>query len=225
MSVPHEFANAALLRRALTHPSVLTEEPTEQHNQRLEFLGDAVLQLVVTDWLCRVRPEWPEGELTKARARLVNATALARLADAWELATLLRVGKGERTTAVAQNVNVRADAFEAVVAAIYLDAGPARVAELVIPLFGPLLEDLDSLGDPRSRLMEWAQGRGLPVPEYTVVGEEGPDHAREFAVTVSVAGQEWGPVSARSKKEAKAKAAQRALDTILGGDGFRGQRG
>lgn len=225
MSVPHEFANAALLRRALTHPSVLTEEPGEAHNQRLEFLGDAVLQLVVTDWLCRVRPEWPEGELTKARARLVNATALARLADAWELAALLRVGKGERTTAVAQNVNVRADAFEAVVAAIYLDAGPTRVAELVIPLFEPLLDHLDSLGDPRSRLMEWAQGRGKPVPEYTLVGEEGPDHARQFAVRVSVAGREYGPVSAGSKKEAKARAAQLALDAILGGDGFPAARG
>jgi ribonuclease-3 len=225
MSVPHTFANPALLRRALTHPSVLTEAPGEAHNQRFEFLGDAVLQLVVTDWLCSVRPDWSEGLLTRARARLVNATALARLADAWGLAEVIRVGMGERATAVARNVNVRADAFEAVVAAIYLDAGTARVAELVVPLFAPLLEEIDEIGDPRSLLMEWAQGRGLPVPEYVEAGESGPDHAREFAFTVTVAGRTWGPASARSKKEAKARAARLALDAILAGDGVPAPRG
>lgn len=220
MSVPHEFRNPALLRQALTHPSVLTEHPEEAHNQRLEFLGDAVLQLVVTDWLCAVRPNWPEGQLTKARARLVNAATLARLADAWGLAELLRVGKGERTNAVAQNLNVRADAFESVVAAVYLDAGQEAVARLVIPLFAPLLDHLDILGDPRSRLIEWAQGRGEPVPEYLVVGESGRAHEMQFAVTVTVGGRTFGPAEARQKKEAIAKASQIALNALVGDDGF-----
>lgn len=225
MSVPHTFANPALLRRALTHPSVLTEAPGEAHNQRFEFLGDAVLQLVVTDWLCSVRPDWSEGLLTRARARLVNATALARLADAWGLSDAIRLGKGERTSAVARNVNVRADAFEAVVAAIYLDAGTARVAELVVPLFAPLLEELDEVGDPRSLLMEWAQGRGHALPEYVEAGETGPAHARQFAFTVSVGGRSWGPATAGTKKEAKAKVARIALDAILAGDGVPAPRG
>jgi ribonuclease III len=225
VSIPHAFGNPALLRQALTHPSLLTEEPGEAHNQRLEFLGDAVLQLVVTDWLCKARPGWPEGMLTRARQRLVNAPALASLADAWGLSGQLRVGKGERTTAVAENLNVRADAFEAVVAAIYLDAGIEAVVRAVVPMFAPLLDGIDALADPRSRLMEWAQGRGEPVPVYTVVGERGPAHAVAFAVSVEVGGSTYGPAEAGKKKEAAAKAALIALQALGCMDGDPPVRG
>jgi ribonuclease-3 len=225
MSVPHAFRDPALLRRALTHPSVLTEHPGEPHNQRLEFLGDAVLQFVVTDWLCNVRPDWPEGQLTRARQRLVNEPALARLADAWGLAGLLRVGKGERLTGVPQNPSVRADAFEAVVAAIYLDAGVDTVARLVIPLFTPLLDALDTVVDPHSALLEWVQARGGPAPEFRLVDEHGPAHAREFVMTVTVGGETFGPAAAPRKKEAAARVARVALEALVARDGDAPARG
>lgn len=211
MRVPHEFGEPALLARALTHPSV---GAGEDHNQRLEWLGDAVVQLVVTEWLIAAEPTWGEGEMTRARQRLVNTDALAVLADRWSLADGVRVGKGEPRQQIVSLPKTRADAFEAVVAAIYLDAGIEPVRAAILPEFQALFAKLGSLVDPRSRLMEWAQARGGGTPEYEVVATEGPPHATIFHVVVKLDGVVHGPAQGSSKKAASGLAARLALAAL-----------
>lgn len=211
MSIPHVFANPALLEQALTHSSMAVDG---KDNQRFEFLGDAVLQLVLNEWLLETRPEWPEGTLSKASARLVNASTLAQLADGWALGEQLRLGKGERANNVAANVDVRADAFEAVVGAIYLDAGLAAVRRAVVPLMAARLEQVDTLIDCRSFLQEWAQKNKLALPAYVVVAEVGQAHAKTFSVEVALAGRRFGPGQGSSKRAASAEAARIAIDGL-----------
>jgi len=208
VNVPHRFREPALLERALTHPSA---GAGAGHNQRLEWLGDAVVQLVVTEWLIAAEPTWGEGEMTRARQRLVNTEALAILADRWALAEGVRVGRGEPRERIVALPKTRADAFEAVVAAIYLDGGIEPVRAAILPEFTSLLAGMGSLMDPRSRLMEWAQARGGGTPEYEVVATEGPPHAAVFHVAVRLDGATYGPAQASSKKAASAGAARLAL--------------
>ena len=211
MSIPHVFSDGALLQEALTHASAASEGTD---NQRLEFLGDAVLQLAVSEWLIQERPSWTEGQLSKARARLVNADALARLADGWDIPNLLRVGRGERASGVAQNTNVRADAFEAVIAALYLDAGFAAVRHVLVPLFETQLEQVVTLIDARSMLLQWSQKQKLAQPSYVTVASQGQAHAQIFSVEVIVGGRRFGPGKGPSKRVASADAARMALDGL-----------
>lgn len=211
MSIPHQFANPALLDEALTHASLAADGVD---NQRLEFLGDAVLQIVVSEWLHELHRGWNAGQLTKARARLVNTGTLALLADEWQLASALRMAKGERKGNVARNVKVRADAFEAVVAAIYLDAGLKAVRGAVLPLFVEALSRVETLIDARSLLLQWSQKHKVAPPVYRDVGSEGEAHARTFYVEIELAGRRFGPASAGSKQAARAAAATVALDGL-----------
>ena len=216
MKIPHSFRDSSLLTLALTHASVVAEVGGED-NQRLEFLGDAVLQLVVSQWLFAECRGWDEGELSRARAALVNAQSFATFADAWELGANLRLAKGDRATGTAAKVNVRADVFEAVVGAIYLDGGLQSVRAAVLPLLGAPPREPGAAKSPRSVLLEWAQARKLDAPTYEVVAETGPAHQKRFEMVVDVAGQRFGPAAGDSKKTAALEAARLALAKLASG--------
>ncbi len=198
---------------ALTHPS-FANESTEPDNQRLEFLGDAVLGLCVSELLARTRPEADEGTLTRMRSALVNAEALAAWARAEEVGSAIALGKGARAGSEREQTNVLADAVEALVACVYeargLD-GARRLVEHVVR--GPMLE-APRLGtrDPKSLLQEEVQARGLAAPTYRVRGMRGPQHDPTFEVEVVVGDAVAGVGEGRSKRVAERAAAQAALE-------------
>lgn len=201
---------AAHLEAALTHPSHANEMRDGIHNQRLEFLGDAVLELCVSEWLFRAFPEADEGELTRRRAQLVNADALADFARSRGVDEALRLGRGAEANGLRQSKNVLADAVEALVACAYLDGGldAARAACEGIVKHG--LDTMD-LADPKTDLQERLQAQRFTAPLYRVVESGGPAHERWFAVEVSVAGVLLGKGVGRSKRSAERTAAAQAL--------------
>ncbi|MFW2338888.1 MAG: ribonuclease III [Acidimicrobiia bacterium] len=208
----HAFRDPGLLVHSLTHRSLESEQPEQPSNERLEFLGDAVLQLVVTDFLFAEYPHLPEGEMAKVRAACVNRTELARIARRIQLGSDIRLGKGEEATGGREKSSILADALEAVLAAIYLDGGIVSARGVVLDHWQDLIrEKATSPGrlDYKTRLQEVlaAQAR---VPAYEVEGD-GPDHARVFSATVAVDGQVIGSGTGRSKKEAQQSAASEAL--------------
>ena len=208
----HAFRDPRLLVLSLTHRSLESEQPDQPSNERLEFLGDAVLQLVVTDFLFAEYPHLPEGEMAKVRAACVNRTELARIARRIQLGSDIRLGKGEEATGGREKSSILADALEAVLAAVYLDGGIVSARGVVLDHWHDLIrEKATSPGrlDYKTRLQEVlaAQAR---VPTYEVEGE-GPDHARVFSATVAVDGQVIGSGTGRSKKEAQQSAASEAL--------------
>jgi len=209
----------ALLERALTHRSYAYEHGGLPTNERLEFLGDAVLGLVVTDALYRRHPELPEGQLAKLRASVVNTRALAGVARSLDLGRWLRLGKGEEVTGGRDKASILADTMEAILGAVYLDRGLEGVSVLVRTLFDPLMlaasEDGAAL-DWKTSLQELTAARGLGVPEY-VVGESGPDHAKSFTAAAMVGGELHGEGSGRSKKEAEQQAAEAAWRSLTAG--------
>lgn len=181
----HRFERPELLEQALTHRSAGAE-----HNERLEFLGDAVLGFIMADELFRRFPKAREGELTRLRARLVRASTLAGLARALDLGMALRLGGGERKSGGRHRDSILADALEAVVGAVYVDAGVACARELVLRLYAPLLDEIapERIGkDPKTRLQEWLQARGLPLPRYVVLQTTGTAHEQWFTVSCDVA--------------------------------------
>ncbi len=218
---------AGLLERALTHRSYAYENGGLPTNERLEFLGDAVLGLVVTDALYALSPELPEGQLARLRASVVNARALAGVARGMGLGRWVRLGRGEEVTGGRDKTSILADTMEAVIGAVYLDRGFPAAADVVRLLFGPLMlaaaaQDGATL-DWKTALQELTAARGLGVPDYRVT-ESGPDHAKRFSAQVCIAGQVHGSGAGRSKKEAEqqaAEAAWTALSAVLlraGGD-------
>ena len=211
----YPFRSRALLAQALTHRSFTNEAGMAlPDNERLEFMGDAVLELVVSERLFQQFGGMCEGELSRARAALVRASSLARVATAWGLGAVLRLGKGETTTGGRDKRSLLADALEAVVGAVYLDGGIGPAAAVAVRLLGEgLTASAEALvePDPKSKLQEWAQRRGLPTPRYVVVEEEGPEHLREFTVEVRVGERGVARASGRSKKEAALRAAMMAL--------------
>lgn len=214
----HTFARKELLLRALTHSS-LTAETGEPHNETLEFLGDAVVDLAVARMLIEAHPTAGEGELSRRRSALVNEAALARVAEAWHLGRHLRLGKGERRTRGHEKRSLLADAVEAVFGAVFLDSGYEAAEALVrqwLPRVasGALGDELIH-GDPKSRLQEWAQNRQLPLPVYEVEAESGPPHARTYQIVVRVGGEVKGRGVGRTKKEAERQAATEALEKVL----------
>ncbi len=203
-----------LLRLALTHPSYANEQGQRETNQRLEFLGDAVLGLLVGEMLYHRFPDLPEGELTMRRAALVCEESLARLAEEQELGAQLRLGRGEEQSGGRQKPSVLADTFEAVVGAYYLDHGFEATRDWVRGMFAPLLDHPPlPLRDARSRLQEFAQDHGLQV-EFQLVGQEGPAHRPTFTVAALVDGQERGRGDGPSKQEATAHAAAAAYRSL-----------
>jgi ribonuclease III len=212
------FQNESLLRLALTHPSLAHEsgEPTP-HNQRLEFLGDAVLQLVLTEKLFALFPDFDEGQLSKSRAKLVNGETLAGLGRALGLGHYLILSRGEDSNGGRERSSTLADAFEAVLGAIYLDGGLGGVRDFILREFAPALVGLDALPgieNPKGELQELLQARSATAPEYLVVSVTGPDHDRVFECTVHHGGVELARGAGRSKKAAESDAALAALKKL-----------
>lgn len=211
------FNNLDLLVEAFTHRSYLNEhrEYAGSHNERLEFLGDAVLELATTDFLFKKFPTKPEGELTSYRAALVNTVSLASLGQALGVNEYLLLSKGEaKDTGRARDV-ILADAFEAIVGAIYLDQGYAAAeAFIATNLFGKLDEVIAkrSYQDAKSRFQELAQEKKGTTPRYETISEVGPDHAKLFTVGVFIADKEIARGEGQSKQEAEQAAAQAGLD-------------
>jgi len=211
----YRFRKPGGLRQALTHGSRANEAGNPAlANERLEFLGDAVLDLVISELLMERHPEASEGMLSRARAAAVNTAALAERARELGLDRAMRLGRGEARSAGHRKPSILANVFEAVLAAIYLDGGLAPVRELVEREFGEVLASPGPQLDAKTRLQEWLQARGEPVPGYQTTAAEGPDHAKEFHVEVRVGDRVLGQGRGRSKREAEQQAATHAL-TVL----------
>jgi ribonuclease-3 len=206
-----------LFELALTHRSFAYENGALPHNERLEFLGDAVLGLVVTDHLYRTYPAHPEGRLAKLRAAVVNAGALADVSRQLELGPLIRLGKGELGTGGADKSSILADVFEAFLGALYLSAGRDAAERLVHNLFDDLITQADGLGaglDWKTSLQELCAIRELGVPGYAI-SESGPDHDKRFAAEAVIGELRFPAASGTSKKQAEQGAAQAAFQALF----------
>jgi ribonuclease III len=205
-----------LLRMALTHRSYAYENGGLPTNERLEFLGDSVLGIVVTETLYARFPESPEGQLAKLRAAVVNASALAVVARTLDLGDYLYLGRGEEITAGRDKSSILADTMEAIFGAVFLTAGMETARRVIHRLFDPLIDQAADLGaglDWKTSLQELAATAGLGLPEY-VVTDEGPDHAKEFSARAMLAGQVMGEGTGRSKKVAEQHAAAQAYERL-----------
>lgn len=217
----YRFRGPELLRKALTHRSAAAgpaKEAPPGDNERLEFLGDAVLGLLASEYLLETYAGWKEGQLSRSRARFVNARALEAAARRLRLGEYLYIGRGEEKTGGRERMTLLADAFEAVVGAMYLDGGLAAAREfLKRHLFdqatGKEAGQLTA-SDFKSTLQEYLQGRGQPPAEYRVIAESGPEHRKTFRVEVWSEGQALADGQGLSKKEAEQAAARRALEYL-----------
>lgn len=213
----YSFTDQALLELALTHRSWCAEHPGEASNERLEFLGDSILGLIVSEHTFLTYPQLAEGELSKTRASVVNATTLAEVATELSLGDLVRMGKGEESIGGREKRSILSDAMEAVIGAIYLDGGPAAARDAVVDLLGDRIATAaegPSEGDYKSRLQEMAARRLEDVPVYESQGE-GPDHDKRFVAVVTFGGEEVGRGEGRSKKEAEQEAARAAWTALF----------
>lgn len=209
------FSNFALLTRALTHRSYVNEYEAVEDNERLEFLGDAVLDFIVGAWVYNRFPEMPEGDLTKIRSALVRNDHLAKFARKLELGKALRLGRGEASSGGRNRDNLLGSVFEALIGALYLDAGLDAVHAFVNPILEDVRESiLNQIQDPKSELQEWTQSQKLGAPHYRVVSTNGPDHAMTFEMTVEVAGVEKGRGLGTSKSGAEHAAARDAMKNL-----------
>jgi ribonuclease-3 len=205
-----------LLERALTHRSYAYEHGGLPTNERLEFLGDSVLGVVVTETLYRVHPDLSEGHLAKLRAAVVNARALAGVGRKIALGGYIKLGRGEDTTGGRDKASILSDTVEAVIGAIHLSGGLEASAQVVHLLFDPLIEAASALGaglDWKTSLQELSAEHGLGVPEY-IIADEGPDHMKTFTAQVRVGEQRYGNGVGRSKKEAEQAAAETAYGEL-----------
>ena len=217
----HRFGDRALLITALTHRSYANEHAGEAtDNEKLEFLGDAVLDLVVGHLLMRQFPDLREGPLSVTRAQIVSEAGLSEIAVELDLGTWLRLGKGEERSGGRHKPSLLSDALEAMIAAVYLDAGFDVAFKLVHRLFGARIKAVEVTGyyDHKTRLQERAQALLKTVPVYEVVGEHGPDHCKVFEVRVLINGTELARAHGRSKKSAEQAAAAAAAFCLEGAD-------
>jgi ribonuclease-3 len=214
----HRFSDEGLLTQALTHKSFHNESNggSTGHNERLEFLGDAVLDLVLSDLLMRRFPELPEGDLSKIRASFVNEAILAQIALELGMDKELRLGRGEVLTGGAAKPRILSSGLEAVIGALYLDGGFATACEWVSQLFVGRIETLDLTlhfaTDYKTRLQELVQEKFREAPRYAVIGAEGPDHEKTFHVEVRVGNNVIATGKGKSKKTAEQEAARLALE-------------
>jgi ribonuclease-3 len=213
----YRFERPESLERALTHRSH-RQESGDSDNERLEFLGDRVLGLVASEYLCRNFPEWDAGKLSKGLARLVSASSVHTASRRLKLGSHLRLGPGEEKTGGREKKRLLADAYEAVLGAIYLDAGLAVATgflerTLLAPAMAGQVEGLER-PDHKSALQEWLQQRGLGAVTYRVHNESGPEHQKTFEVEVWHAGKKLSGSEGRSKKEAEQAAALLALEAL-----------
>jgi ribonuclease-3 len=214
----HRFKSAAILEEALCHPSAASGSDDRVHGyERLEFLGDRVLGLVMADLLLHAYPDENEGALSRRFVALVRREALVRVAEAIDLGRFVTLSPGEEFTGGRDSPAVLGDSCEAVIAALYLDGGLSVARRFIESYWTPLMGELASPPkDAKTTLQEWAQGRGKPLPTYEVVDETGPAHEPEFTVEVHVSG--FRPVRAKgpSKRAAEQSAAAGLLDSING---------
>ena len=215
----YQFKDLELLNKSLTHKSYSNEVLLSlKNNERLEFLGDSVIDLIMADYMFLTYPDLPEGSLSKIRAAIVNENSLARLAIKLELGSYLLLGKGESFSGGRQKASILANAYEALVGALFCDSDFRTTADVFLP---QLIEKIDEFmgaciaTDFKSDLQEYTQNRFSCVPLYEVVGEIGPGHNKRFDVKVKIRSQVLGSGKGRSKKEAEQKAAKEALSTFL----------
>jgi ribonuclease-3 len=225
--IGYAFARPELLDEALTHPSAVAHElgrgrrrrtRSPRGYERLEFLGDRVLGLVIAELMWRRFHDEPEGHLTRRLAHLVRARALARVAGAIGLGSHLTLSPAEAAAGAASNPGILADVCEALIAAIYLDGGFDAASAFVRRFWEPLVDEMEGPPrDPKTALQEWAQGLGLALPVYELVATSGPDHALVFTVAASVTGHDPATATASSKRIAEARAAAVLLDRVAPG--------
>ena len=216
--ISYHFRNSELLTQAITHRSYLSQgTEAGEDNERLEFLGDSVIEVVVSHLLLSRFPHLTEGGLSKARAEFVKEETLASLARRLQLGDILRLGRGEEETGGRQKDSILAGSLEALMSAVYLDGGYTEVFRVIEDLYAPrfakmigVLED----NDFKTRLQEYTQKYLHDLPHYIVTDEEGPDHAKTFEVTISVGGTIYGMGKGKSKKEAEQRAAEETLKTL-----------
>jgi ribonuclease-3 len=213
----HKFHNRDLLLQAITHKSFaheLEDDPTF-HNESLEFLGDSVLGFLITDGIYHTFPSVNEGRLSKIKAFLVSSSSLSTIAQEIDLPQYLRLGKGEEKTGGRKKKALSANAFEAVLAAIYLDAGMETVRSFLEPLFTPIIEDIKTgravVEDAKTTLQEYLQARNMSPAHYAITNETGPEHRKVFHVELSIGEKKMAVATGMTKKSAETQAAQIAL--------------
>lgn len=211
--IGYDFADSALLEQALTHSS----HSGDTNNERLEFLGDRVLNLIIAHALFAAFPDEAEGALAKRHAGLVQGRMLIQIANEMAFGDFLILSDSERASGGAQNENILSDAVEAVIGAIYLDGGYDPAQKLVLRLWGTRVHTINEThADPKTELQEWVQGKGWPLPDYEISGRSGPDHAPTFEITLQVRGQDAVTASGPSRRAAEKEAARIMLDQLKG---------
>ena len=221
-TIQYVFIHPALLEEALTHKSHLQGKQGEalKDNERLEFLGDAVLGLIISEYLAKTYPDLTEGDLSQTRAQLVRQSSLAQAARRLELGSLFRLGRGEERTHGREKSSLLANTLEAVIAAVYLDGGLGPARAFVLKALEDKLRALDqsnlqaSWQDYKSQLQEWCQQKCFTIPEYRLVSESGPDHEKVFDVEVSIQGVIRGRGIGYNKKSAEQEAAKYAYSRV-----------
>ncbi|HXX73569.1 MAG TPA: ribonuclease III [Nitrospiraceae bacterium] len=219
----YRFQDQALLDEALTHKSYVNEQKGVacQDNERLEFLGDAVLSLVISEYLASRLPESTEGALSKLKAQLVSESSLERVARRLQLGGYLKLGRGEELSRGREKSSLLADAVEAILAAVYLDGGFEASRRVTLHIFAAEVSQVGLRGhnagaeDYKTQFQEWCQKRHDTLPRYKTIRESGPDHDKCFDVEVTILGEVVGVGSGRSKKEAEQQAAKQALERVM----------
>jgi ribonuclease-3 len=215
--IGYQFENQELLERALTHKSYANENRLAAHNERLEFLGDAVLSLIISEYLMKACPDSSEGDLSRLRAAVVSEPALASIARDIGLGNYLLLGRGEEHTGGRDKDSLLANCLEALIASIYLDASSTAAKEFVICFFEELVKKTcvsrNSL-DYKTEVQELCQDRLKQLPEYRIAAETGPDHLKQFTIELIIKGEVYGRGIGKNKKEAEQRAAKEALDKL-----------
>jgi ribonuclease-3 len=216
-TIHYRFKKKQLLELALTHPSYRYENATVQDdNQRLEYLGDAVLSLISAEYLFKNNPSAREGEMSKLRSRLTEDRKLAEIADSLDVGSFLQLGNGEAQSGGAKRPSNLADAMEAIIGAAWMDGGARAVHKIFKAVFIPVLHQLEQTatkGNPKGNLQEYAQSTGKNVPIYETIETSGPEHDRRFTVQVSLGEKNW-TATERSKREAERMAPKNALKEL-----------
>ncbi len=228
-SLGYEFKKPELLAHALVHRSWLSGKEMDywQNNERLEFLGDSVLNMLVTEYLYKTYPHLPEGDLSKMKSVVVSGQVLSKIARSWNLGAYLRVGKGEAKNGGRNRDSILEDAFEAILGAIYLDGGIKRCRHFLERHIFPDVQKVVSETDffnYKSALLEYMQARGLPPPDYELISESGPEHKKIFEMTVMFDGMEYGRGQGGSKKKAEQEAARIALEKFKMEEASKGSK-
>lgn len=218
-SLGYEFRKPELLAHALVHRSWLSgkEMPYWENNERLEFLGDSILNMLVTEYLYKTYPHLPEGDLSKMKSIVVSGQALTKIARSWNLGEYLRVGKGEARNGGRNRDSLLEDAFEAILGAIYLDSDIRQCRKFLERHIFPNIQEVVSEEDfinYKSALLEYMQARGLMPPDYELISETGPEHCKEFEMSLVFRGEEYGRGKGSSKKKAEQEVARKALERL-----------